>query len=83
MIMTADGALRARRPEGGTPRLERWGADSEYGRLRDVLLGPPETFHWMAENARYSALVRAALREGAASDAQSAPPPRPGPGRSY
>ncbi len=24
-----------------------WGVDSEYGRLRDVLLGPPENFRWL------------------------------------
>ena len=32
--------LRTRIEGGGTPRLERWGVDSEYGRLREVLVGP-------------------------------------------
>ena len=31
--------LQARIPGGGSPRSERWGVDSEYGQLRDVLLG--------------------------------------------
>ena len=49
-----DGPLRARAPEGGTPALDDWGVDSEYGTLREVLLGPVESFHWMADNAAYS-----------------------------
>jgi len=28
-----------------------WGADSEYGRLHDVLLGPPLNFRWLATSA--------------------------------
>lgn len=58
-------ALQAREPAGGSPRSERWGIDSEYGLLRDVLLGSPETFRWLGEeNAQYSALVRETLRRG-------------------
>jgi N-dimethylarginine dimethylaminohydrolase len=58
-------ALQAREPGGGSPRSERWGIDSEYGRLRDVLLGSPESFRWLGEeNAQYSALVRETLRRG-------------------
>lgn len=34
-----EGALRTRHEEGGTPAPEGWGIDSEYGVLRDVLLG--------------------------------------------
>ena len=34
-----NGALRARQPQGGTPELADWGMNSEYGVLRDVLLG--------------------------------------------
>ena len=45
--------------------LERWGIDSEYGTLRDVLLGNPDRFRWLGEeNAQYSALVRETLRRG-------------------
>jgi N-dimethylarginine dimethylaminohydrolase len=58
-------ALQARQPGGGSPRPARWGIDSEYGVLRDVLLGSPDTFRWLGEeNAQYSALVRETLRLG-------------------
>ena len=43
--------LWARAPGGGPPALDDWGVDSEYGTLREVLLGPVESFHWMADNA--------------------------------
>ena len=45
--------------------MSDWGIDSEYGLLRDVLLGSPESFRWLGEeNAQYSALVRETLRRG-------------------
>ena len=57
--------LRARHEDGGTPVLDQWGVDSEYGVLRDVLLGSVDAFRWLGEeNARYSALVRSTLRKG-------------------
>lgn len=60
-----EGVLRARRAEGGTPALEEWGINSEYGVLRDVLLGSADCFRWLGEeNAQYSALVRETLRKG-------------------
>jgi N-dimethylarginine dimethylaminohydrolase len=37
-----------------------WGSDSEYGRLRDVLLCPPENFRWLPT----SAISRATLDAG-------------------
>ena len=40
-------SLRTRREGGGTPRLNSWGADSDYGTLRDVLLGPADNFKWL------------------------------------
>ncbi|HWJ35948.1 MAG TPA: arginine deiminase family protein, partial [Steroidobacteraceae bacterium] len=43
--------LRTRLENGGTPRLDRWGVDSEYGTLRDVLVGPIDHFTWRAGNA--------------------------------
>jgi N-dimethylarginine dimethylaminohydrolase len=43
--------LRARVEGGQTPRPARWGIDSEYGTLRDVLVGPIENFSWQAGNA--------------------------------
>lgn len=60
-----EGVLRARREGGGTPVLDEWGITSEYGVLRDVLLGAPDAFRWLGEeNAQYSALVRESLRKG-------------------
>ncbi len=59
------GALRAREDNGGSTVLERWGIDSEYGVLRDVLIGGSDCFRWLGEeNAQYSALVRETLRRG-------------------
>lgn len=47
----AEMVLRTRVEGGGTPRAGAWGVDSEYGRLRDVLVGPIEHFTWQAGNA--------------------------------
>ena len=72
--MAENGAmpLRARNVEGGTPEIEGWGATCEYGVLRDVLLGPAETFHWREDNAAYSSIVRETLRQGLSFDKQLA-----------
>jgi N-dimethylarginine dimethylaminohydrolase len=44
-----------------TTRAEpAWGVDSEYGRLLDVLLCPPEHFHWLPA----SSISRATLESG-------------------
>jgi len=43
--------LRTRVEGGGTPRCDRWGVDSEYGVLRDVLVGPIDYFSWQIGNA--------------------------------
>ena len=65
--------LCVRRPGGGSAVQERWGTDSEYGVLRDVLLGGPEAFRWLGEeNAQYSALVRDTLRRGYRFDRDAA-----------
>jgi N-dimethylarginine dimethylaminohydrolase len=65
--------LRTRLEQGGTPVLERWGVNSEYGLLRDVLLGSAECFRWLGEeNAQYSALVRDSLRKGRRFDRELA-----------
>ncbi|MEQ9258985.1 MAG: arginine deiminase family protein [Roseovarius sp.] len=63
--------LQARRPEGGTPALEHWGIDSEYGVLRDVLLGPVETFGHM-DNVAFSSIYRQTAQTGRAWDQQAA-----------
>jgi N-dimethylarginine dimethylaminohydrolase len=51
MTATAPTPLRARLEAGGTPRPATWGVDSEYGVLRDVLLGPCDHFSWFPANA--------------------------------
>jgi N-dimethylarginine dimethylaminohydrolase len=58
--MTA--TLRTRLSQGGTPRPENWGVDSEYGVLRDVLVGPIDNFHWQAGNAVAQRSERLGLR---------------------
>lgn len=63
--------LQARRTDGGTPPLENWGIDSEYGVLRDVLLGPVETFGHM-DNAAFSSIYRESAQLGRSWDHQSA-----------
>lgn len=57
-------ALRHRREGGGTPQLNHWGANSDYGKLRDVLLGPVENYRWRAT----SSLSKKTLRRGVAFD---------------
>jgi len=40
-------SLRARQENGGTPVLQDWGVDCEYGVLRDILLGPADHYQWL------------------------------------
>lgn len=54
--------LRNRIEGGGTPRPERWGVDSEYGTLRDVLVGPIDHFTWQPGNAVAERAERVGLR---------------------
>jgi N-dimethylarginine dimethylaminohydrolase len=54
--------LRTRLEEGGTPRPAKWGIDSEYGRLRDVLIGPVDHFSWQTGNAVAQRSERVGLR---------------------
>jgi N-dimethylarginine dimethylaminohydrolase len=53
--------------EGTVPAFS-FGADSEYGRLRDVLLCPPDNFHWLAT----SAISQATLDAGHVFDSDAA-----------
>ena len=70
---TQKSRFRRRHPDGNTEPLRDWGVNSEYGLLRDVLLGPAETFRWMmAENAQFSSVVRASDRDGLVFDQQIA-----------
>ncbi len=66
-------SLRVRREDGSTPELQDWGVNSEYGVLRDVLLGSAECFNWMGpENLQYSSICRASDRDGLKFDHQMA-----------
>ena len=71
-MTSGNGALRARRQGGGTPVLQDWGSNAEYGMLRDVLLGPVESFSWMETNAQFSSIVRDTQRKGVGFDKQLA-----------
>ena len=61
--------LRARISEGGTARARNWGIDSEYGRLRDVLIGPVDHYSWQASS---NAISQRAARLGLQFDLQLA-----------
>ena len=60
--------LRNRRQGGGTPELESWGVNSEYGVLREVLLGPSENYHWLET----SSISKRSLRLGFTFDQEVA-----------
>ncbi|MBZ0260529.1 MAG: amidinotransferase [Hyphomicrobiales bacterium] len=65
--------LRARLEGGKTPVMTKWYLKSETGPLKDVLLGPAESFRWMGlENAHWSSLVRDTIRKGYKFDKQVA-----------
>jgi N-dimethylarginine dimethylaminohydrolase len=65
--------LRARVEGGGTPLMQDWYLKSETGPLKDVLLGPAESFRWLGlENAAWSSLVRDTMRRGYRFDQQLA-----------
>jgi N-dimethylarginine dimethylaminohydrolase len=49
-------------------RVNSWGVNSEYGRLRDVLLGPAENFRWLPT----SAISKATLASGAQFESELA-----------
>jgi N-dimethylarginine dimethylaminohydrolase len=63
-IETQPFSLRARREGGGTPTLNYWGANSDYGTLRDVLLGPIGNYRWL----RTSSLSKKTIRRGVQFD---------------
>ena len=54
--------LRTRLEKGGTPLAAKWGIDSEYGRLRDVLVGPIDCFSWQVGNSVAQRSERIGLR---------------------
>lgn len=56
--------LSHRRDGGGTATLNYWGANSDYGTMRDVLLGPVENYEWL----KTSSLSKKTLRRGVKFD---------------
>jgi N-dimethylarginine dimethylaminohydrolase len=54
--------LRTRIDGGGTKPLETWGVDSEYGTLRDVLIGPIDHFTWQPGNSVCQRAERVGLK---------------------
>jgi N-dimethylarginine dimethylaminohydrolase len=61
--------LGIRKEGGGTTPLTRWGIDSEYGRLRDVLIGPIDHYSWQASS---NSVSQRAARVGLRFDAEVA-----------
>jgi len=68
---TTTHALRARNPDGASVQPDQWGVNSEFGVLKDVLLGPAETFGPM-DNANYSSVYRDTENSGLNWDHQVA-----------
>lgn len=60
--------FKRRIDNGGTSRLSRWGMDSEYGVLKDVLIGPMDNYSWQTGNA----MSRRSMRLGRQYDQQVA-----------
>ena len=49
---------RRRKEGGGTSALSDWGMDSEYGVLKDVLIGPMDNYSWQMGNAMSRRSIR-------------------------
>lgn len=61
--------LRHRHKDGKTPRLNYWGADSETGRLQDVLIGPIDNFTSILPT---NSMNKKKIREGVTLDVEGA-----------
>ena len=61
-------SLQTRVSGGGSQPLEHWGADCEYGVLRDVLLGPAQHYEWL----KTSSVSKKSIRRRYTFDAQTA-----------
>jgi N-dimethylarginine dimethylaminohydrolase len=68
IVPGAPTAMRTRREGGGTPVWTQWGADCEYGLLRDVLLGRPQYMQLLPTNS----VSRLQLKSGVRFDAEVA-----------
>ena len=53
-----DFTLKNRNDNGNTPILNYWGANSEYGVLKDVLLGPVENYRWLKTSSVSKKTIR-------------------------
>jgi len=67
-MSAATTATAARSKAGQAAGARPWGVNSEYGRLRDVLLCSPENFRWLPT----SSISKATLASGAKFDRQLA-----------
>ncbi len=61
-------SLQTRVAGGGSKPLDYWGADCEYGVLRDVLLGPAQHYEWL----KTSSVSKKSIRRRYTFDAQTA-----------
>ena len=57
-------SIATRNKGGGTNQLNYWGANSDYGTLRDVLLGPIDNYRWL----KTSSVSKKTLRRGTPFD---------------
>ena len=55
-------SLRNRVEGGGTQPLQQWGADCEYGVLKDVLLGPADHYEWLETSSVSKKSIRRKLK---------------------
>lgn len=55
-------SLKSRLEDGTTPRLTYWGSNSEYGLLKEVLLGPIDHFRWLETSSVSKKSLRRNLR---------------------
>ncbi len=64
----SDFTFQRRNIQGKTSTLDRWGINSEYGILKDVLIGPMDNYSWQNANA----MSRRSIRLGRQYDVQVA-----------
>ena len=60
--MNPNFSLRCRKEGGGTDVMTDWGADCEYGVLRDILLGPPDHYQWLKTSSVSKKSIRRNLQ---------------------
>ncbi len=61
-------SLQVRRESGSTPRLHYWGANSEYGVLKEVLIASVDNFKWLET----SSVSKKSLRRNSQFDLKTA-----------